>query len=218
MKTQARKMAEKMSRSKKEEDINELTREISRGGKPKGISSDIPAGIREQLVMKEREAMFKKGEENKYAKGGAVKKKVKKYADGGMAQQAELAKMAQMQYGQAQAAQTNALGDGKATAAQLAQLARMAQMQQMQQPTGIPQPVKQIKGDMQRVRQRQPVTQAMSAPRQTANERNMMFAQQRNAMPKQTPSIGVGGMTKKMAKGGMAMCGASMPPAQKGKK
>lgn len=81
MKTQARKMAEKMSRSKKEEDINELTREISRGGKPKGISSDIPAGIREQLVMKEREAMFKKGEENKYSYGGITKKMAK----GGMA-------------------------------------------------------------------------------------------------------------------------------------
>ena len=81
MKTEARKMAEKMSKSKKEEDINELAREISRGGKPKGISSDIPAGIREQLVMKEREAMFKKGEENKYAYGGMTKK----YAKGGMA-------------------------------------------------------------------------------------------------------------------------------------
>lgn len=81
MKTEARKMAEKMSKSKKESDIAEMAREISRGGKPKGISSDIPAGIREQLVMKEREAMFKKGEENKYAKGGMTKK----YAKGGMA-------------------------------------------------------------------------------------------------------------------------------------
>lgn len=81
MKTEARKMAEKMSKSKKEADVSELAREISRGGKPKGISSDIPAGIREQLVMKEREAMFKKGEENKYAYGGMTKK----YAKGGMA-------------------------------------------------------------------------------------------------------------------------------------
>lgn len=84
MKTEARKMAEKMSKSKKNEDINELAREISRGGKPKGISSDIPAGIREQLVMKEREAMFKKGEENKYAYGGMTKKATG-YAKGGMA-------------------------------------------------------------------------------------------------------------------------------------
>lgn len=72
MKTEARKMAEKMSKSKKAEDINELAREIQRGGKPRGISSDIPAGIREKLMEKERESLFK-GEGNKYAKGGAVK-------------------------------------------------------------------------------------------------------------------------------------------------
>jgi hypothetical protein len=70
MKTEARKMAEKMSKSKKNEDINELAREINRGGKPRGISSDIPAGIREKLVEKEKEAMFSKGEKNKYAAGG----------------------------------------------------------------------------------------------------------------------------------------------------
>jgi hypothetical protein len=73
MKTEARKMAEKMSKSKKNEDINEMAREINRGGKPRGISSDIPAGIREKLMEKERESLFK-GEGNKYAKGGDVKK------------------------------------------------------------------------------------------------------------------------------------------------
>lgn len=69
MKTEARKMAEKMSKSKRSEDVNELAREINRGGKPRGISSDIPAGIREKLMEKEREKLFK-GEDNKYAKGG----------------------------------------------------------------------------------------------------------------------------------------------------
>jgi hypothetical protein len=37
----------------------------------------------------------------------------------------------------------------------------------------------------------------------------------------QQPAMAKGGMAKKKtgyAKGGMAMCGASMPPAQKGKK
>lgn len=76
MKTEARKMAEKMSKSKKEADIAELAREISRGGaKPKGIDPTIPDSYREMLMDREREAMFKKGESNRYAKGGAVSKK-----------------------------------------------------------------------------------------------------------------------------------------------
>lgn len=87
MKTEARKMAEKMSKSKKEADIAELAREISRGGaKPKGIDPTIPDSYREMLMDREREAMFKKGESNRYAKGGSVKKKkASGYAKGGMA-------------------------------------------------------------------------------------------------------------------------------------
>lgn len=63
MKTEARKMAEKMSKSKKNEDINEMAREINRGGKPRGISSDIPAGIREKLMDKERQRLYNTGYE-----------------------------------------------------------------------------------------------------------------------------------------------------------
>jgi hypothetical protein len=45
-------------------------------------------------------------------------------------------------------------------------------------------------------------------------------AQQMSAMGPKMPAMAKGGMTKKpgYAKGGMAMCGASMPPAQKRKK
>lgn len=45
-------------------------------------------------------------------------------------------------------------------------------------------------------------------------------AQQMSAMGPKMPAMAKGGMTKKTgyAKGGAVMCGASMPPAQKGKK
>lgn len=70
MKTEARKMAEKMSKSKKEADVAELEREIRRGGTPKGINPALPDAYREMLMDREREAFFKKGESNRYAKGG----------------------------------------------------------------------------------------------------------------------------------------------------
>ena len=38
----------------------------------KGIDPTIPAQIREILVDKERQEGFKKGEQNRYAKGGSI--------------------------------------------------------------------------------------------------------------------------------------------------
>lgn len=211
MKTEARKMAEKMSKSKKEADIAELAREISRGGaKPKGIDPTIPDSYREMLMDREREAMFKKGESNRYAKGGAVKKKM---AVGGLPLSV------------APQATTNAIS-AKPARPSIAERRALREEQRLKKPLPVP-PKKErtFKGlsntpkgptvfdysSQSPILKPQPIPAAWDQPVPQIPQETLA------EMAKTT--FAKGGMAKKKyAKGGAAMCGASVPPAQKGKK